>query len=141
MQAPPGARYLLGVRALLNLTFDYTGIWNESPFTPAYIKALRRALDAAGLGAVGLVAADYYGQPILSALEKDPELRKAVAVVRLYTGVALMMTGRRLGHSSPGRRQSTSRRRHNTSSRRLGVLVPMDCSALSKLKMRCSGIG
>ena len=41
--------WVLGAKQAYNITVDYLGIWNERPWgTPAYVKALRASLDAAG---------------------------------------------------------------------------------------------
>lgn len=88
--------YLQAARSELGVTFDYAGIWNESPWERAYIKNLRSALDAAGFNRTQIVMPDgadsgcsdcppSWGAGAASALNMDPELAKAVAVLGLHT--------------------------------------------------------
>lgn len=78
--------FIQGAKTYHNLTIDYCGIWNETPYDVAWIKKLRRTLDAAGLKAVRIVAADQ--TPDLAPAWKiaddilvDPELAKAVHTI------------------------------------------------------------
>ncbi len=52
------ACFIQGAKTYHNLTIGYCGIWNETPYDVPWIKTLRRTLDAAGLNAVRIVAAD-----------------------------------------------------------------------------------
>ena len=64
----------------LNVTVDYIGIWNEMAWgTPDYVKALRVALDAAGLRETGIVLPDYEISTAVAAAIADPNLAAAVA--------------------------------------------------------------
>ena len=69
-----GAKYhvdfLLGAKREHGIDFDYVGIWNEAPWSAEYIKMLRAQLDAAGLGSVGIVAADG-SSDVIKAAAKD----------------------------------------------------------------------
>jgi galactosylceramidase len=48
--------WVIGAHSAYNITVDYIGIWNERPWgTPAYVKALRASLDAAGFTATQIV--------------------------------------------------------------------------------------
>ena len=40
--------YLLGAKKFHNISFNWVGIWNESPWTKEYILLLRKGLDNAG---------------------------------------------------------------------------------------------
>lgn len=51
-------RFLEAGRKTHGLNIRYVGIWNEMPWTPEYVKLLRRKLDRARLRDVGIVAAD-----------------------------------------------------------------------------------
>lgn len=84
------AGFILGAKKTYGLNIEYTGIWNEKHFTnPEYVKTLRRVLDAHNLK-TKIVCCDEYPQEkadqwtIIPAMEKDPELRKAVAVVSVH---------------------------------------------------------
>lgn len=52
------ASFIQGAKTYHHLTIDYCGIWNETLYDVPWIKTLRRTLDAAGLNAVRIVAAD-----------------------------------------------------------------------------------
>jgi hypothetical protein len=88
--------YLKAARSELGVTFDYVGIWNESPWERSYIKDLRAALDASGFNSTQIVMPDgsdgscadcpaSWGNGAASALNKDPELAQAVSVLGLHT--------------------------------------------------------
>lgn len=81
------AKFLLGAKQVHHLDIAYTGVWNETPHDPNWIKLLRHTLDAAGLSKVGIVAADDYAQDgwkIVKEMETDSELRAAVARVGVH---------------------------------------------------------
>ena len=51
-------KFIKGARRVHGLDIQYTGIWNEKPYDIAWIKLLRKTLDANGLGQVGIIVAD-----------------------------------------------------------------------------------
>ena len=51
-------KFIQGAKRVHGLDINYTGVWNEKPYDIAWIKLLRKTLDAHGLGQVGIVAAD-----------------------------------------------------------------------------------
>ena len=74
--------FLQGAKRVHGLDINYCGIWNETAYNVDWIKRLRRTLDAAGLQRVGIVAADEINAwNIVADMEKDAELKNAVAVV------------------------------------------------------------
>ena len=80
-------KFLKGAKKVHHLDIAYTGIWNETSHDTNWIKLLRRALDAACLQNVGIVAADDYdrdGWQIVDEMKADPELRTAVAAVGVH---------------------------------------------------------
>lgn len=75
-------KFVQAAHRTYGLQMDYTGIWNETPHKAGWIKDLRVALDQAGLGRVGIVAADDYedhGWKIVKEIQQDGALRQAVA--------------------------------------------------------------
>ena len=50
------ANFIEGAATIHGLQIQYTGIWNEKPFDAAWIKLLRRTLDARGLQRVKIAA-------------------------------------------------------------------------------------
>lgn len=82
------AAFCQGARQYHGVDVNYVGIWNERMYDVAYIKMLRNVLDASGLGAVKIVAADLYAPEnkwsIADAMTQDPELRKAVAAISAH---------------------------------------------------------
>eukprot|EP00662_Eupelagonemidae_sp_cell21_P029682 gene29683-758_t len=78
-------RFLQGARDVHGVTPDYVGVMNEQAWTPAYIKALRAALDDAGFAATRLVAADVaFSWSILDAMLADPDLARSVDVLGVH---------------------------------------------------------
>ena len=84
------ADFIEGANRTWGLDIAYTGIWNEKHFqSPEYVKLLRRVLDAHRLS-TKIVCCDEYPRDdidqwaILSAMQKDPALRDAVAVVAVH---------------------------------------------------------
>jgi hypothetical protein len=76
------SRFLRGAKTVHDLDIAYVGIWNETPFDPAWIKVLRKTLDRNGLKDVRIVAADEVNAwKILDAMAKDPEVAAAVHTV------------------------------------------------------------
>jgi galactosylceramidase len=69
--------------APFNVQLDWVGIWNENSWSPAYIKALRAALDAdAATESIAIVAPDSGSIPnlesVLAAMEADPAVAAAL---------------------------------------------------------------
>lgn len=84
------ADFIEGAKQQWGLDIAYTGIWNEKHFeSPEYVKILRRVLDEHHL-ATKIVCCDEYPRSdvdqweILGAMQKDPPLRDAVAVVAVH---------------------------------------------------------
>ncbi|PYL01125.1 MAG: galactosylceramidase [Verrucomicrobia bacterium] len=78
------AKFIQGAKSAHGLDIDYTGIWNEVPPDLAWIKLLRRTLDARGLKQVKIVAADETlrrGWVIADEMIKDSELKDAIHAV------------------------------------------------------------
>lgn len=89
-----------GMKSEFGLVINYVGIWNERPYDAEYIKHLRKALDMAGLSAVGIVAADGSWN-IAGDMLKDKDLLDAISVVGVhYPGTTssadAIKTGKRL---------------------------------------------
>jgi len=84
------ADFIEGARRTWGLDITYTGIWNEKHFESAeYVKALRGVLDAHHLDTKIVCCDEYPGQDvdqwtILGAMDKDPALRDAIAVVSVH---------------------------------------------------------
>jgi hypothetical protein len=86
--------YIEGVKRYCGLDINYCGTWNESPIADewkgprldvAWIKLLRKTLDAHGLSGVGIIARDLDGGRgeartwrIVDLMEQDPELKQAI---------------------------------------------------------------
>ena len=84
----------------MNTTFHATGVWNERGWSLAYVKSLRKALDAAGLQATQIIANDgtdnsncrdcpggAWGQASVSnAIGKDAEFAAALGMVGMHHG-------------------------------------------------------
>ena len=68
------------------LDIDYSGIWNERAYDIAWIKRLRKTLDANGLGQVGIIVADQCENvwKIAEDINKDPELKAAVFAIGVH---------------------------------------------------------
>ena len=78
--------FIRGAKMYHNLTIDYCGIWNETPYEVEWIKLLRRTLDAAGLINVKIVAADQTPDVapawnIAETILTDPDLSHAVHAI------------------------------------------------------------
>ena len=85
------ADFLSGAQRVHGLDIAYTGIWNERAYDIAWIKLLRKTLDARGLSSVQLVAADACEKQWAIACDqaKDPALASALAVLgEHYPGYA-----------------------------------------------------
>jgi hypothetical protein len=99
------AKLIEGARKHHNLTLDFVGIWNETPYDIDWIKLLKKTLVAHGLG-TRIVAADGGDWEIVEPLNRDPALREAVFAVGVhYSGYgAFLWSGFRKGeptYSSP----------------------------------------
>lgn len=84
------ADFVQGAKKRWGLDIAWTGVWNEKHFeNPDYVKELRRALDAHHLD-TKIVCCDEYPRKdvdqwaILGAMDKDRELRDAVAAVSVH---------------------------------------------------------
>jgi hypothetical protein len=80
-------KFIQGAKKVHGLDIAFTGIWNEKPYDAEWIKLLRRTLDANGLKATNIVAADLY-QPeqwdIIKKFAGDPALDAAVYAVGVH---------------------------------------------------------
>lgn len=75
------AAFIAGAKQHHGLDIDFCGIWNEITYETAWIKQLRRTLDAKGLGSVKIIAPDLYTKnrwEISRDIQADPELAKAI---------------------------------------------------------------
>ncbi|ESO88185.1 hypothetical protein LOTGIDRAFT_206940 [Lottia gigantea] len=70
--------WIQGARSKYNLTIDYIGIWNESPYNVTYIKTLRKTLNKAGFSSTLIIASDQNGWKIAEDMAKDQELSDAI---------------------------------------------------------------
>jgi hypothetical protein len=83
------ADFIAGAKRTYGLNIAYTGIWNETHFDGNYVKTLRRVLDAHHLQ-TKIVCCDEYPRKdmdqwsIVTAMQNDPVLRNAVAVVSVH---------------------------------------------------------
>lgn len=89
--SPDMARYVAGfikgAKQFHNLDIRYTGIWNERPYDPAYVKLLHRTLIGQGISTRIVCCDDYHRDKqfeIIRAMQKDPELAGSVAVVGVH---------------------------------------------------------
>jgi galactosylceramidase len=70
-----------------NLTINWIGIWNESPWNPDYILELRAQLDAVGLQATKIIGGDGNIIGLAQALQQNASVAHAVeALGRHYPG-------------------------------------------------------
>ena len=72
-------KFIQGANRQYGLHLDYVGIWNETDYDLAYIKMLRRTLDAHNLS-TKIVAADLYENQwmLTTDFKKDPKVKSAV---------------------------------------------------------------
>jgi hypothetical protein len=78
------AKFIRAAKLVHGLDIDYTGIWNETVYDMAWIKLLRRRLDANGLKQVKIVATDEpykRGWAIVDEMVNDAELRGVIDVI------------------------------------------------------------
>ena len=102
-------KFIKGAKQVHGLDIHYTGIWNEKPYDIAWIKLLRKTLDASGLGQVGIIVADQCADvwKIAEEINKDPVLKAAVFAIGVhYPGCkstpAARQTGKPLWSSEDG---------------------------------------
>ena len=81
--------FIQGAQTAHHLHIDYVGAWNERPYDGNYIKALARALKQANLDTKIVCCDAYpglqYGEwSIVDGMQKDSELKSAVAVVGVH---------------------------------------------------------
>jgi hypothetical protein len=76
--------FLNGARKYYNLSFNYTGIWNEREPDYEWIKLLRRTLDNNDLKDVKIIAADFFNWDIAAAMTEDKELLDAVYALGIH---------------------------------------------------------
>ncbi len=89
-------KFIKGAKKVHGLDIDYTGIANERYYDGAWIKLLRKTLDASGLNHVGIVVADQaepnmieFSTPptdptvwaIAEEMNRDPALKAAAAAI------------------------------------------------------------
>ncbi|HEY7305748.1 MAG TPA: hypothetical protein VH601_16600 [Bryobacteraceae bacterium] len=81
------ADFIKGAKQVHHLDIRYTGIWNERPYDPAYVKLLHRTLLQQDIG-TQIVCCDDYGRDkqfeVIDAMKKDPELATAVVAVGVH---------------------------------------------------------
>ncbi len=81
------ADFMKGAKRFHNLDIRYTGIWNERPYDPAYVKLLHRTLLKQGVSTQIVCCDDYHRDKqfeVIVAMEKDPELAASVAAVGVH---------------------------------------------------------
>ncbi len=79
--------FLEGAKQAHGLTINDTGIWNETPYKPQYVKMLKRALLAhhlpTKLVCCDLTEGDDRWRPV-AEMKSDPEFREAVDIVGVH---------------------------------------------------------
>jgi hypothetical protein len=93
------ADFIKGAKQFHNLNIRYTGVWNERPYDPAYVKLLHRTLVNEGLSAKIVCCDDYHRDKqfeVIYAMQRDLELATSVAEV----GVHYPWSGAREGYST-----------------------------------------
>jgi hypothetical protein len=81
------ADFIKGAKRVHHLDIRYTGIWNERPYDPAYVKLLHRTLLQQGISTQIVCCDDYHRDKqfeVIDAMKKDPELAAAVAAVGVH---------------------------------------------------------
>ncbi len=83
------ADWLAGAKNSHNLDIAYTGIWNETPYDPTYIKELYRTIKPHGLDTKIVCCDEYPGEgngqwAIVDAIRQDPQLNQDIAVVTVH---------------------------------------------------------
>lgn len=78
------AKFVEGAKKYHNLTIDYVGIWNETPYDTEWIKLLKKTLVAHGL-TTKIVAPDSVNTwEIIEAMNSDAALKEAVYAVGVH---------------------------------------------------------
>ena len=102
-------KFIKGAKQVHGLDIHFTGIWNEKPYDIAWIKLLRKTLDANGLGQVGIIVADQCANvwKIAEEINKDPELKAAAFAIgvhypRCKSTPAAIQSGKPLWSSEDG---------------------------------------
>lgn len=102
-------KFIQGAKKTHGLDINYTGVWNERGYDVAWIKLLRKTLDANGLGRVGVVVADQCSSiwKIADDINKDPGLMAASFAIgvhypRCKSTMAALETGLPLWSSEDG---------------------------------------
>lgn len=81
------ADFIKGAKQFHNLDIRYTGVWNERPYDPAYVKLLHRTLLSQGISTKIVCCDDYRRDKqfeIIHAMQSDAELAASVAVVGIH---------------------------------------------------------
>jgi hypothetical protein len=81
------ADFIKGAKRVHNLDIRYTGIWNERPYDPAYVKLLHRTLLKQGISTQIVCCDDYHRDKqfeVIAAMEKDSELADSVSAVGVH---------------------------------------------------------
>ena len=75
--------WMEGARDVYGLDLNYINAdWNERGWSPIFVKALRKAMDAAGFASVGIVCGDdSHVYSCASEAATDPELRAAIVAL------------------------------------------------------------
>lgn len=83
------AHWLEGAKNTYNLDVAYTGIWNETPYDPAYVQQLFHTIQQSGLDTKIVCCDEYPGEgkgqwDIVDAILANPALNQAVAVITVH---------------------------------------------------------
>ncbi|GFR70735.1 galactocerebrosidase [Elysia marginata] len=90
-------RWINGASKVHNLTIDYVGIWNETPYNITYIKTLRKVLNERGYKHTQIIASDNKWK-IAEDMLKDKQLKDVVYAVGChYPGTQSSPEARKLG--------------------------------------------
>eukprot|EP01084_Bolivina_argentea_P175665 304162_1 len=79
-------QWLQGIKKQFNVTYNYIGIWNESPYTKDYIIELKNALkQTKGLENVQIVAVDGNPEPIINDTYFNKSMLESVDVIGVHS--------------------------------------------------------
>ncbi len=82
------AKFIQGARSVHNLEVQYTGIWNEAPYEPAYVKMLKKTLLKNRLSThivcCDLMPNQHQWSKVTDDMTRDPEFREAVSVIGVH---------------------------------------------------------
>ncbi len=81
------AAFIKGAKRFHNLDIRYTGIWNERPYDPAYVKLLHETLLKQRIFARIVCCDDYHRNKqfeVIGAMANDPELAASVYAVGVH---------------------------------------------------------